>query len=156
MPITQEANLHTVSGNNFTAVDAGDFAQLDNYKFEHPALKRTVSGKLFAKQFLGLTGMEISMNKFPPGAAIPFYHAHKSNEEVYIFVGGRGQMQVDGQTFDVREGTVVRVSPEGMRTIRNNSSADLFYICIQAKNGSLGNYTTEDGIRGDKPVSWPD
>jgi mannose-6-phosphate isomerase-like protein (cupin superfamily) len=65
-------------------------------------------------------------------------------------------MQIDGQTFDVQEGSIVRVSPDGSRTIRNNSSADLYFICVQAKNGSVNCETFEDGIRSDSTVTWPD
>jgi mannose-6-phosphate isomerase-like protein (cupin superfamily) len=156
MPVKQDADLRATTGTNFCSVDVGEFSHLDSYKLEVPALNRTVNGKLFLKQFLGFTGMQISMNKLPAGRSVPFYHAHKENEEAYIFTGGKGQMQIDGQTFDVREGSIVRVSPNGMRSIRNNSSDDLYYICVQAKNGSLNVETMEDGVRSDSPVTWPD
>ncbi len=87
---------------------------------------------------------------------MPFYHAHKENEETYIIVGGAGQMQVDGEVFDVKEGSIVRVSTPGMRAIRNTSNEPLYYICVQAREGSLNIDTVEDGIPGDKPVMWPD
>jgi len=154
MTIKQEAELLTKSGANFCLVQTGPFAQLDTYKLEVPALKRTVSGKLFVRQFLGLTGMQISLNKLPPGAGVPFYHAHKENEEAYIFISGNGQMQIDGQILDVREGSVVRVSTAGSRTIRNNSTEDLCYICIQSKENSLNIETVEDGVRSEAPVVW--
>ncbi|HEY9733808.1 MAG TPA: cupin domain-containing protein [Drouetiella sp.] len=155
MPVEQEADMRVVSGKNFCAVEVGEFAQLGNYKLEVPALKRSVNGKLFLKQFAGFTGMQMSMTKLPPGVSVPFYHAHKQNEEAYIFTGGKGQMQIDGEVFDVAEGTVVRVSPKGYRVVRNNSDADLYYICVQAKDGSLEQETMEDGIRSDDPVNWP-
>jgi len=156
MPVKQEAELRAINGTNFCAVEVGEFSHLDTYKLEVPALNRTVNGKLFLKQFIGFTGMQISMNKVPAGRSVPFYHAHKENEEAYIFTGGKGQMQIDGQTFDVQEGSIVRVSPSGMRTIRNNSADDLYYICVQAKNNSLAQDTMDDGIRSETPVTWPD
>jgi mannose-6-phosphate isomerase-like protein (cupin superfamily) len=156
MPVNQAANLRTVNGSNFCAVHTGPMAELNTYQLEVPSMKRTVTGKLFVKEFLGLTGMQISMNKLPAGASVPFYHQHKENEEAYVFLGGQGQMQIDGQTFDVAEGTIVRVSPAGSRTVRNNSTADLYFMCIQAKDGSLNFETFEDGIRSDARVSWPD
>ena len=33
---------------------------------------------------IGLTGAEISVNLLPAGACVPFVHAHKQNEEIYI------------------------------------------------------------------------
>lgn len=155
MPVTQEADLKTDNGTNFCAVHTGPLAELNQYKLEVPALNRKASGKLFIKQFLGLTGMQISMNKLPAGAAVPFYHQHKENEEAYIFIGGKGQMQIDGKVFDVEEGTIVRISPSGSRTLRNNSDSDLYFICVQAKDGSLNQETFEDGVRGETEVTWP-
>lgn len=155
MPVTQTADIRTQSGENFRVAHAGPLSELNSYKLEVPALKRTVSGKLFINQFLQLTGMEISMNQLPAGAGVPFYHQHKENEEVYVFIGGKGQMQIDGETFDVKEGSIVRVSPNGVRTLRNNSDADLFFLCVQAKDGSLNNANIEDGIKSDARVEWP-
>ncbi len=156
MPVKQEAQISVVHGENFCAVETGPFSQLDSYKLEVPHLKRTISGKLFVKEFLGLTGMQISFNKLPAGAFVPFYHQHRENEEAYIFISGNGQMQVDGQVVDVHEGSVVRISTNGSRTLRNNSSSDLIFLCVQAKENSLNLETFEDGIRGDARVTWPE
>ncbi|MBX9940844.1 MAG: cupin domain-containing protein [Candidatus Obscuribacterales bacterium] len=155
MPVNQTADIRTRIGANFSAAYTGPLARLDDYKLELPALKRTVKGKLFIKQFLGLSGMQISMNKLPAGAAVPFYHQHRENEEAYIFLGGSGEMQIDGEVFAVEEGTIVRVSPAGSRTLRNISDSDLYYICVQAKDGSLNSETMEDGIKSADPVIWP-
>ena len=63
---------------------------------------------------------------------------------------------MDGETLDVREGTVLRVSPEGARTWRNNSTEDLVYMCIQAKAGSVANSGIDDGMGVPDPVRWPE
>jgi mannose-6-phosphate isomerase-like protein (cupin superfamily) len=52
---------------------------------------------------------------------------------------------VDGQIIDVKEGTAIRVSPEGERTLRNNGSGDLFFIVIQVQAGSLNQWVMTDG-----------
>lgn len=38
---------------------------------------------------LDLTGCEASVNTLPAGAAVPFVHAHKQNEELYGVLAGR-------------------------------------------------------------------
>ncbi len=141
-------------GKNFTSVNAGKFADLFQYELRHPLREKPVYGKLFLKEELGLSSMQVSLNKLPAGVELPFYHKHKENEELYIFVGGKGQVQVDGEVIDVEEGSCVRISPDGERTWRNNSSQDLYYIVIQAKENSLRIDTFDDGIAGEKPVSW--
>jgi mannose-6-phosphate isomerase-like protein (cupin superfamily) len=147
-------SIPKAEGANFTVMHAGKFSQLDQYSFEHPLRKRSITGKLFLKDHLNLTSMQVSLNKFPAGAAMPFYHAHKNDEELYIFVGGKGQMQIDEQLIDVEEGTAVRVAPPGWRIWRNNSDEDLCFIVIQAKDGSLEADTFDDGIPGDMPPPW--
>jgi mannose-6-phosphate isomerase-like protein (cupin superfamily) len=153
--VKQEANVKSQQGENFSAVHAGPMAQLDSFQLEHPRMKRTITGKLFVRDLLKLSGMQFSMNKLPAGRGAPFLHQHKANEEAYIFVKGKGQMQVDGEIIDVEEGSIVRIATPGKRCIRNNSSDDLYFICVQAKEGSLGDDTFGDGIALEDPVNWP-
>ena len=87
---------------------------------------------------------------------MPFTHRHREHEDLYLFVKGRGQFQVDGTIIGVREGTVIRVSPQGERTWRNNSTQDLYYIVVQAKAGSLDKTTFRDGESTSQTVFWPD
>lgn len=139
-----------MNGNNFSVVEAGPFSSLLSMS------KDPIPGKYFLKDRLGLTGMEVSLNQLPEGGSIPFYHTHRENEELYLFIGGRGQFQVDGHIFEVKEGTAIRVSPEGERTLRNNGSGDLYFIVIQAQAGSLRQWVEKDGVILDKPVTWQD
>lgn len=152
--LSAKQSIETKQGKNFSLVQTGALADLCQYELTHPRIPKQVHGKLFLKDHLQLSSVQISLNKLPAGASVPFYHKHRSNEEVYIFIGGSGQIQIDGQIFDVREGTCVRISPDGERTWRNNSESDLYYIVIQAKEGSLTQDTFEDGLPSEKPVSW--
>ena len=133
------------SGTNFTAVNGGKFADLlNNYK-----------GKLFLKDALKLTSAEVSLSALPPKGEVPFLHSHKQNEEIYIGISGEGQFLVDGQTFPISEGSVVRVSPKGNRCIRNTSaSVPLTFICFQAAEGSLNQWVMEDGIISEEKAKW--
>jgi mannose-6-phosphate isomerase-like protein (cupin superfamily) len=136
--------VKTASGKNFTCGDVGSFAELRDYVL--PTLDRVVRGKVFLKEPIGFTGMEISFTTIPAGKNTPFLHHHKQDEEAYIFIQGSGRMQVDDEVFDVMEGSVVRVAPDGKRAIGNDSDKPLVYICIQAKAGSLEQYTRSDGV----------
>ncbi len=145
------------SGEHFTAVDLGEFADLDSYKFSHPILPFDVEGKVFLKSLLGLTSSEISINKLPPKTSIPFHHRHEKNEEIYIFIKGTGQFQIDDQIFPISEGTIVRVAPKGARCWRNTSEEPLYYIVIQAPAAGYGNDDTiDDGKLVRKLVHWKD
>ncbi len=148
--------LDKVEGQNFTVAHIGEWADLDKYSFKHPKLPAAFPGKLFLKNVLQLTGMEVSLNKFPQGTQMPFYHKHQEHEELYLFIKGKGQFQIDGRVVDVRDGTVIRVAPDGVRTWRNNSSQDLYFVVIQAKAGSLSRGDISDGIGVGHRVEWPD
>ena len=101
-------------------------------------------GKQFVKDASGATSCEISFGTLPTGASVPFFHSHKENEENYIILSGSGRFQVDGEVFDIAEGSVVRVSTGCDRNLKCTSAEPMTYICIQAKEGCLGGYTMTD------------
>lgn len=145
--------LKVESGRHYSVADLGAWTALGQYHVEQPM---PFQGKVFLSELLGLTGMEVSVNRLAAGDNIPFTHRHREHEELYVFVKGQGQFQVDGTIIGIREGTVIRVSPQGERTWRNHSTQDLYYIVVQAKAGSLAHTTFHDGELASKTVSWPD
>ena len=48
---------------------------------------------------LALTGAEVSINKLPAGANVPFVHSHKNNEEIYGIIAGKGKVVIDNICF---------------------------------------------------------
>jgi mannose-6-phosphate isomerase-like protein (cupin superfamily) len=147
-------NAERCQGANFSLVHLGATEDLRQYRFQHPKLPVAVPGKVFLQELIGLTGMEISFGLMPAGKSMPFHHKHRRNEEVYLFLRGRGQFQIDGEIHEVREGTVIRVAPAGVRAWRNHSSEDLFYVVIQARAGTIEGGTTTDGEGVPGPVTW--
>ncbi|HJD19216.1 MAG TPA: cupin domain-containing protein [Candidatus Avelusimicrobium excrementipullorum] len=134
-------------GENFKAVNAGPWAEIAQY------VTGPFQGKVFLKEALGTTGSEISFGAMPEGAAVPFFHTHKENEEVYIVLQGQGQMQIDGEVFDIKEGSVVRVSPKGVRNIKAGKGG-LVFMCMQAKAGSLQEWTGDDAASAEAEAKW--
>ena len=118
------------SGDKYTHTTVGDL--------------HSVEGKLFVKESTGATSCEISFGTLPTGAAVPFFHSHKANEENYIILSGAGRFQVNDEAFDIAEGSVIRVSTNCDRNIKCTSQTPMTYICIQAKEGSLDDYTMTD------------
>lgn len=117
-------------------------------KFAHASVGTLhgFEGKQFMKDATGAISCEISFGTLPTGAAVPFFHSHKENEENYIILSGAGRFQVDDEVFDIAEGSVVRVSTHCDRNLKCTSTEPMTYICIQAKEGSLGGYTMTDGV----------
>ena len=132
---------------NFTLQDIGSLETFLAQDFDG------VKGKCFIGKRLGLTGSEVSLNRLPAGKGTPFVHAHKKNEELYIFLCGNGTFYIDGEEFPVQEGSLVRVAPAGERAWKAGDK-DLYFICIQAEAGSLTQATREDGLRLPTKTSW--
>lgn len=139
-------------GDGYSVAHAGPAAEWGRYSAAHP-LAGTVHGKLFFKTLLAGSGAEISFGTMPAGRPLPFLHHHKGNEEYYVFVSGEGEMTLDGTLVPVREGSVVRIAPRVVRGFRNTGAVALNYIVVQAKEGSLENWTVSDGA-GDGPSPW--
>lgn len=115
-------------------------------KFTHASvgLLHGLEGKQFVKDATGATSCEISFGTLPTGVAVPFFHSHKENEEIYIILSGAGKFQVDDEVFEIAEGSVIRVATNSDRNLKCTSATPMSYICIQAKEGSLGGYTMTD------------
>lgn len=141
------------AGEHFTAVDAGKMAQLGEYRLQlAPGVE--LPGKVFGGAAVGATGAEFSFQSFAPGTETGFLHTHRTHEELYFFLSGRGEFQVDGECFPVGEGSVVRVAPAGRRSVRNNGSEPLVMLCVQYRGGT---FTAEDATDGNilqVPVRW--
>lgn len=110
--------------------------------------------RVMLKDSMKLTGAEISANCIPAGKSTPFVHAHKRNEEIYLFTAGKGLFWLDGNVLEVREGTAVKVAPAGQRCIKADESENLCYFCIQVDANSLVQATREDGVLVDIKPTW--
>ena len=152
--VAQGQKLDKRSGSHYSLVHTGPLEELLKYDLKHPLREKAVRGKIFLKDHLELTGMQVSINLLPAGIQVPFFHKHRRNEELYIFIKGSGQIQIDEDIHDVREGTCVRIATGGDRTWRNNSTEDLYYIVIQARENSLESDTFEDGLPSKREIHW--
>jgi len=139
---------------HYTAVELGDLTDLKNYALIHPVNKQVIEGKVFLKDATKATGTEISFNALPPRSEQPYFHIHRKNEETYIILKGYGFFQVDDDCFSIKEGSVIRVSPQGKRGIRNESDESMIYMVIQSKVNSLEEHTTADGERVPVEPKW--
>ncbi|MDE5672638.1 MAG: cupin domain-containing protein [Duncaniella sp.] len=138
---------------NYGAINLGNLTEIKDYVLElSPEIK--IPGKVFGGQAVGATGGEFSFQVFAPGQETGFLHTHKSHEELYFFLSGKGEFQVDGDVFPVGEGSVVRVAPAGRRSVRNNSAQPLVMLCVQYRGDT---FTADDITDGDiiaEPVKW--
>lgn len=138
---------------NFSAINMGKLNELNDYVLElAPEVK--IPGKVFGGAAIGATGGEFSFQVFQPGTETGFLHTHKQHEELYFFLSGKGEFQVDGQVIPVQEGSVVRVAPDGRRSVRNNGTAPLTMLCVQYRGNTFTAEDAADGVILNEPVKW--
>lgn len=141
------------SGANFRAISVGNLNELGGYELQlAPGV--SIPGKVFGGQAAGATGGDFSFQVFLPGQESGFLHTHKCHEELYFFLSGLGEYQVDGTVFPVSEGSVVRVSPRGRRSVRNNGSEPLVMLCVQYRGDTFTADDAADGVILPDPVEW--
>ena len=138
---------------NFSVISVGKLSELSEYVIElSPEVK--IPGKVFGGAALQATGSEFSFQMFQPNTETGFLHTHKNHEELYFFLAGKGEFQVDGQVFPVEEGSIVRVAPNGKRSVRNNGTASLVMLCVQYRGNTFTAEDATDGVILDEPVKW--
>ena len=142
------------SGRNYAAVSVGNINQIIEH--ELPMGPVTIQGKVFVGQAVGATGSELSFQTLVPGQDSGFLHTHKTHEELYIILRGNGTYQVDNEQFPVSEGTIVRVSPDGHRALKNTGSEPLTMLCIQYKANAFteADSPMTDGVILQDELKW--
>ena len=139
-------------GKNFKAVDFGKFSELGDYVLAMGDFK--LPGKVFGGLALGAKGSQFSFQIYAPGQEGGFYHSHKTHEELYFVLSGKGEYQVDGQNIPLQQGTVVRVSPDGKRAIHNNGTEPMVVLCVQYRETPFAKEDAMDANMFKEPVKW--
>jgi mannose-6-phosphate isomerase-like protein (cupin superfamily) len=102
-------------------------------------------------QFIGMT-----VNALEAGEEAGYWHTHSQIEELYVFIGGQGQMGLDDDLVEVSAGSVVRVGQNVMRTWRAkpDSTEQLQWLCIRAGGTELPDFPDDAKRDNDRPMPW--
>ena len=119
---------------------------MKNYAIKNLNGWKNVEGKIFLGQELGMTGAEASLQHIAAGEDAPFLHSHKTHEELYVIISGKGEYEVDGEKIAVSEGSIIRVSPAGVRALRNTSDKDMVMMCIQYESKPITDFMEDANI----------
>lgn len=80
------------------------------------------------------------------GAGVPFVNSHKSNEEIYGVISGKGKAVIDGEKVALAEDDWLRVAPKAKRQFSAAADSGITFVCIQVKENSLGGFTADDAV----------
>ncbi len=103
-------------------------------------------GRIELHEKLALTGAEISINRLPAGAGVPFVHSHKNNEEIYGILSGKGKVLIDGEETALSEGDWLKIAPAAKRQFSAAEDCGMTFVCVQVKENSLGGFTADDAV----------
>lgn len=79
----------------------------------------------------------IDLAVVPPGAEIGA-HQHGDDEEWYVLLRGTAVMFLDGESFRVEAGDIVRNRPFGVHGLRNDSAQDVHLFVFQTSRSPDG------------------
>jgi mannose-6-phosphate isomerase-like protein (cupin superfamily) len=57
-------------------------------------------------------------------------HRHAGQEEVYYFVSGKGQMELDHKIFDIGPGDIVLIEDNVFHKVHNTGDYGLYFVCV--------------------------
>lgn len=102
--------------NLVTAADIGGEMIKDNEKYE------LYDNKLLNNLVLSKTRLRAKQSTNG--------HRHAGQEEVYHFINGKGQMELDHRIFDVKAGDIVLVEDNVFHRVHNTGDYFLEFICV--------------------------
>jgi mannose-6-phosphate isomerase-like protein (cupin superfamily) len=77
-----------------------------------------------------LKNLVVSSTDLKPGMSTRG-HTHAGQEEVYYFISGTGQMELNDEEFNVRGGDVVMIEDGVFHRVHNNSKSNtLYFVCV--------------------------
>ena len=119
---------------------------MKNYAIKNLNGWKNVEGKMFLGEELGLAGAQASLQRLAAHEDAPFLHSHKTHEELYVIISGKGEYEVDGEKNPVSEGSIIRVSPAGVRALRNTGDEEMVMMCIQYEAKPITSFMDDANI----------
>jgi uncharacterized cupin superfamily protein len=98
--------------------------------FWRPSNQMRVENTDIARQ-LGAEEVGARLWRLKPGQASTL-HRHRSQEEIYLVLEGTGRIKVGDETLTLAGGDFLRVAPETLRQVFNDTEADALWFVFGA------------------------
>jgi mannose-6-phosphate isomerase-like protein (cupin superfamily) len=97
----------------------------------------------FARVALECELIGITYQRLGPSFRVPFGHSHKTQEEVYLLVGGSARVKLGDEIVEMKPWDALRVSKETMRGFEAGPDGAEFVV-VGAPGGPGDAETTQD------------
>ncbi|MGD8916082.1 MAG: cupin domain-containing protein [Syntrophobacterales bacterium] len=87
--------------------------------------------ELMHPELHGNSNQSLAEATIAPGTATAL-HRHNLSEEVYYFIGGKGQMTLAEESFEVATGDTICIPPRTLHKLQNNGKEPLKLLCCCA------------------------
>lgn len=89
----------------------------------------------FLAPALGAEQGAFTWRRMPPdtGGRGSYGHFHRTQEEIYFVVEGKLTFKIGDDEFEAPAGTAVRIPPEAVRSVHNDSDSDVILIMTSPK-----------------------
>lgn len=101
---------------------------------------------------LGSEQVAFTWRRMPAGTGGrgSYGHRHRSQEEIYFVVSGEVTFKVGDDVFEVGPGTAVRIAPQALRSVHNDTEAEAeLVICSMRVDDPEADTETVEGF-------WPE
>lgn len=111
---------------DYTAISLSDAPDVLG---DYPGEMRFLTAPLEAEQ------TALTYRRMPPGTGGrgSYGHRHRTQEELYLVAEGTLTFKVGDDVFEAPAGTAVRVAPSALRSVHNDSDADVVLVIASVK-----------------------
>lgn len=81
-----------------------------------------------------------------PGCTVSPAHSHPEKEEVIYIADGRGKAYIDGEVYDIHEGTAVLFPKKSVHMLRNTGTVDMKVVCFFTPQATMEDYEFYDQV----------
>ena len=101
---------------------------------------------LYTPEMKQAEGFTFNVVTLEPGNTVKPAHSHKNNEELIYIVSGAGEVNIDGEVYEVSAGSAVLFSKGSVHMLRNSGSEDMKVACFFTPPATLNDYSFHEEI----------
>ena len=103
------------------------FAPYNEFKVNGKIVKQ--DDRYIVEDNTTLNNLILSSTRLNPGKETTG-HDHKGQEEVYFFISGKGEMQLNDDKFSVEPGDIALIKDGVFHKVYNTGNNELYFICV--------------------------